>query len=681
MPHKTTKKRRGTVNSAPRAKNTATRPAKQLEQLLQKQTSEIAGDHADLHESEQWVRAIYDQAYEFIGLLEPDGTLIDANRTALAFRDVELSDVVGKPFWETPWWDLSQEHRMKLKAAIADAARGRFIRITAQHRAQDGAIEDIDFSLTPITDRTGKVTHIIPEGRRITTLMRVQDQLRQAHADLERRVQEREADLERATATMRENEERWRLFIEHAPAAIAMLDRDMRYLAVSRRWMDDYGLTGRIFGRSHYDVFPEIPPRWKEVHRRALAGETLRADADPFVRAEGSTQWLKWEVRPWYRRGEVGGILIATEDVTGREQAKNALREREALNRAFLENSATMAWMKDTQGRYVYLSSNYERRFGIRFDDWGGKTDFELWPREVAAVFRANDEAVLRENHVIEVVEEAQTPDGSRSWWLNHKFSYQDSAGKRYVGGLGVEITDRKRAEEELRQSQDELQKHREQLQNLTSKLIDAQEQERRRIARELHDDFSQRLAAMVLDLAAVEKRCSVSPEANGHAMEQIRGQLELLADDVHSLAYKLHPSLLEHAGLQAAVEDHVQQVMKRSGLRIILKVQQAIECLSQDQSTCLFRVLQESLHNIVKHAQATEVMIKLSGSSKGVGLSVTDNGKGFDTDDKSAHQKGLGLISMEERLRLLKGFLRVHSRPAGGTKVCAWIPYAESTS
>jgi signal transduction histidine kinase len=89
--------------------------------------------------------------------------------------------------------------------------------------------------------------------------------------------------------------------------------------------------------------------------------------------------------------------------------------------------------------------------------------------------------------------------------------------------------------------------------------------------------------------------------------------------------------------------------------------------------------VLQESLQNIVKHAKATNVTVRLSGSSHGIGLSVTDNGKGFDASDKRAYQKGLGLISMQERLRLLNGFLRIHSRPADGTKVCAWIPFKES--
>lgn len=212
----------------------------------------------------------------------------------------------------------------------------------------------------------------------------------------------------------------------------------------------------------------------------------------------------------------------------------------------------------------------------------------------------------------------------------------------------------------------------------MTSKLFTAQDTERQRIARELHDDFSQRLAALVLDVASLEQRPPVLPELIPAALEPVREQLEQLSVDIHNLAYKLHPSLLEHAGLQPAIEDHIHKVTERTGLRIILKVKDVPGAIPLDWSTCLFRVLQESLQNVVKHADATEVLVRLSGSSKGIGLSVTDNGKGFDVDDKSARQKGLGLISMQERLRLLAGFLRVHSILRDGTKICAWIPSKE---
>lgn len=550
-------------------------------------------------------------------------------------------------------------------------------------------------------------------------------------------------------------------------------------------------------------------------------------------------------------------------EITERKRMEETVKEREAITGAFLDNSATVAWMKDEEGRYVYVSPSFERRFHAHLDDWRRKTDFELWPQDVAMEFRENDLAVLKENRVIEVVEQAHEPDGQRSWWLSHKFPYRDTSGKRYVGGLAVEITARKKAEEAvaerarlsalaaevslslnrekplseilqhfcdsltqgldaaytriwvlgpgdlcaecheadwckdrtqclhlqvsaglstnlngefrrvplgllnigriaegagamvtnnilhddrlpdkkwikenglqsfagfplvvegrrfgvlalfgrtafsqealqtieslrhglamaiarkqakktLRRSQQELRRYQAQLQDLTAKLLAAQEGERQRIARDLHDDVSQRLAALVLDVVSLEQRPPVLPELVPAALEPVREQLEQLSDDIHNLAYALHPSLLQHAGLQPAIEDHIHHVTARTGLRITLQAGEIPGSLPLDQSTCLFRVLQESLRNVVKHAHATEITVRLRGSSNGIGLSVTDNGKGFDAIDQSAHQRGLGLVSMQERLRLLQGFLRVRSSPADGTQVCAWIPFTEDKS
>jgi diguanylate cyclase (GGDEF)-like protein/PAS domain S-box-containing protein len=131
-------------------------------------------------------------------------------------------------------------------------------------------------------------------------------------------------ERKRAEADLRQNEELLELFIQHAPAALAMFDRDMRYIAVSRRWIENFNLKGReIIGRSHYDIFPDIPPRWVKVHRRGLGGETIKAEEDPFERLDGSTQWLRWEVRPWLAgTGAIGGIVIFTEDITSRKQSE-----------------------------------------------------------------------------------------------------------------------------------------------------------------------------------------------------------------------------------------------------------------------------------------------------------------------------------------------------------------------
>src|SRR4029079_5066487 len=125
----------------------------------------------------------------------------------------------------------------------------------------------------------------------------------------------------RAESALQASEERLRLFVEHEPAAIAMVDRDMKYLAVSRRWLTDYRMGNRnIVGLKHYDVFPEVPERWKEIHRRCLAGAVEKSEEDPFPRGDGSVDWVRWEIHPWRKDGgEIGGIVLFSELVTERK--------------------------------------------------------------------------------------------------------------------------------------------------------------------------------------------------------------------------------------------------------------------------------------------------------------------------------------------------------------------------
>jgi PAS domain S-box-containing protein len=143
---------------------------------------------------------------------------------------------------------------------------------------------------------------------------------------------EQKRRLEIAESGLWEREEQLRIFIKHSPVALAMFDRGMRYLHCSQRWLDDFKLPQEdLCGRSHYELFPETPERWKEIHRRGCAGEVLKCDEDCFERPDGSCQWLRWEVRPWRNRaGEVGGILIFIEDITSRKRMERELNERNA---------------------------------------------------------------------------------------------------------------------------------------------------------------------------------------------------------------------------------------------------------------------------------------------------------------------------------------------------------------
>ena len=181
-------------------------------------------------------------------------------------------------------------------------------------------------------------------------------------------------------ATLQERESRLRLFIEHAPASLAIFDREMRYLAVSERWLNDYGLQGQdIIGRSHYAVFPEIPERWRMAHRRALAGEVLEAKEDRFERADGSVQWLHWEIRPWRDSlGAVAGIGIFAEDITARKTAELELRRF----RQIVETSSEVLLFIDGDLRLLVANPAYARLFGTTPERLQGRRLADLVPAD-----------------------------------------------------------------------------------------------------------------------------------------------------------------------------------------------------------------------------------------------------------------------------------------------------------
>ena len=244
------------------------------------------------------------------------------------------------------------------------------------------------------------------------------------------------------------------------------------------------------------------------------------------------------------------------------------------------------------------------------------------------------------------------------------------------------EIAERKETERSLRASeavlqasQDELRQSREDLRALAGQLLTAQEEDRRRISRDLHDDINQRLAMLAMDLRQAEKDPSHDSDALRSAIRTISERLTSVSDDVRQMAYRFHPSILDDLGLVKAVRRLVDDFSARTGIGSSYVHRDPVTALPAELAICIYRVVQESLSNISRHARAEHVEVELICEEDLVSLSVRDNGVGFDVGALAKAGSQLGLLSMKERVRLVKGYLDVDSAPSRGAHIRVAVP------
>lgn len=259
-----------------------------------------------------------------------------------------------------------------------------------------------------------------------------------------------------AEISLRQNEAYLPPAIEHAPMAIAIFDLEMRYLAVSRRLLEEYNLSDRIIGCCYYEIFPDIPPERKQIHQRCLAGAIEQCDEDPYPQADGTVQWVRWSLRPWHTaRGEIGGIMMFSENITQKKQAEAALYERNTLLQSILESTPDFIFVKDLESRYVAVNSNLAKFFGKPIDDIIGKDDSELFPPDIARGIIDKDRQILTTG-TIETYEEDISYGDTRSTFLSTKTPWLDAEGNT-LGILGTtrNITERKQAELALQHSEE----------------------------------------------------------------------------------------------------------------------------------------------------------------------------------------------------------------------------------
>jgi PAS domain S-box-containing protein len=349
-------------------------------------------------------------------------------------------------------------------------------------------------------------------------------------------------------------------------------------------------------------------------------------------------------------------ILLTLDDATSQNDVR---RKGEFPLTQLLETTKTIVWEADAESwRFNYVSEQAEKILGYPIAEWY-QEDFlasHISPEDKHRIICQRHSQLERQyNLTFRMV----AADGSIIWLHNLVLVTFEGRKPKQISGFMVDISEQRRAEESLRE--------------LGGRLIAAQEKERSRIACELHDDFNQRLALLSIELEQLGKKIPKEFDLR-QSCQAIQKQTREISADLHRLSYRLHPTKLDHLGLEAAVASLCEEFSDSSNLKIRFQEHGFPATLPKDVALCVFRIAQEALRNCIKHSHARHAQVVLSRTTGAVRLSVSDDGCGFDMTSEK-RESGLGLISMRERLRLVGGEIQIKSRPHCGTRIEVSVP------
>jgi PAS domain S-box-containing protein len=407
----------------------------------------------------------------------------------------------------------------------------------------------------------------------------------------------------------------------------------------------------------------------KQAAELARANEMLKQEVQARSEAEKALRQARdvLESRVAERTAELARTNESLRDqIAALEAAEKKIREGEIRLQAFMDNSPSVMFIKDREGRYIHANKQFQKSFGLTEQQVIGKTDHEIFPRELASQYRADDRKVLENGTTREFEETARYVNGQRVN-IVYKFPITDAAGAIVaIGGIATDITDRRRAEQELKMYAD-------QLQSLSRRLVEAQENYRRELSRELHDRVGQNLTALNINLDIVLNSLPTSLKPTlGLRLTDSLALVHSTADAVEDVMSELRPPMLDDYGLTAALQWLSKEFTHRTGIGVALRDSGQLERMASATEIALYRIVQEALTNIAKYAQAKHVDVIVTDSPESLSLTVIDDGIGFDSAgmDRLTTKAGWGIIGMRERAQAVGGTLTVESAPDKGTRV-----------
>jgi PAS domain S-box-containing protein len=460
------------------------------------------------------------------------------------------------------------------------------------------------------------------------------------------------------------------LILDSIPFPVTVVDRRGTVISFNKCWREPVWRTGVLCG-----ISIGLGANYLEMlHRAATAGYVQAEDALRGIRsvcdrsmpsyeldypAPGGERWLSMTVMPLPSRH--GGAVITHRDISELKRTQASLRESEDMFLLVTGKAPAMIWMAGADKRGIYFNNQW-------LDFTGKSLDQELdsgWIEDIHPDYRGMFQSALdkafekRERFRLEY--QLRSANGEFHWMLNTGLPVFNSDNE-FIGFIGscIDISDRRATEEMLL--------------DLGGRLINAQEEERSRIARELHDNLSQDMALLSIEIEQLTQISPRSTEEVNAGLRKVLQRVQGVSSEMHRMSYELHPSKLDRLGLAAATLSLCKEISSQQSLHVDCDFKGVPDSLPYDIALCIYRVVQESLQNIIKHSGATKAAVELHGSAYEILLHITDNGVGFNPE-LAGRKKGLGLLSIRERLRLVGGTVSIESHALRGARIDAAVP------
>jgi PAS domain S-box-containing protein len=457
---------------------------------------------------------------------------------------------------------------------------------------------------------------------------------------------------------------------------IVVLDKAGQILSANSSWFefarknDVSSLKHVGEGVNYLEVCRRASDGSDEIAQKALSGikAVLEGSQEHFAleypcHSPSMLRWFLMNVIPF--KGEKGGVVVAHTDISLRKKAEEKLRQAELDYRTVADYTYDWEYWRDPDGNFNYISPSCERITGYRAEEFIDNPELldQIIVPEDRNIWFDHRQETIEEPKSGEIQFRIRRKDGEIRW-IEHACQGVSDGRDKFLGfrASNRDITKRKQSEESLIKSQKEARL-------LTRKLLKAQESERALLARELHDDITQRLAILNIEVDELEMKHPSLSRPLKEKLQKIGNNLGALSSDVHMISRQLHPSILYDLGLVKAVEIESNNFSRIYGISPTLDLDATIKDVPKETAICMYRILQEGLKNIGKHAKATHVRVRLYKKNDFLCLLLKDNGIGFELNS-TVETAGIGLASMAERARMINADFSIESGHGKGTAI-----------